>query len=138
MADCKWFHGVRSESLKSYAQYGILPKNRLRTLGITPNSYGDSRPGITYVTSRFDVAHGFAVHNRDGLKGYNYKDPYKYVTITLCMGPIRINRKDRNGDHGAVEVLGHIRPEYLRVHNYQDVEGICWPLLWVAEENGWI
>lgn len=122
--DCRWYHGVRNKDLLPYVKYGILPKNRLKTLGIdkvnSHSSYHDSRSGLVYITSHFETANSFASSG-----------------FVLCMGAIKIERRDRNGDQGAVEVRKQIRPEYLRVHNYQKITGLCWPLLWVAKEENW-
>lgn len=135
---CKWFHGVRADTIRPYIKYGILPANRIKTLGLsTQGPHGDSRPNLVYITSVYDVAEGFARKNQDVEFNQTWKVEGYYAErkIVLCMGAIQILRKDRNGDRGSVEVRKQIRPEYLRIHHYQGIQGLCWPLLWVAKEN---
>jgi hypothetical protein len=118
--ECKWFHGTQSSRLELIAQHGLLSPNRLARLGF-PARYGDSRRNCVYVTSIKNVANGFASLDYGGL-GLT-RPPI------LCMGCIQVQCRDRNRDAGAVEVLHGVRPEYLRLHNYQDT-GECWPLIW--------
>ena len=121
---CKWFHGTHPRALPLIARHGLLSPNRLRQIGQTIRYY-DSRNNMVYLTSDIGVANLFGhVLTLDNFA----------PSLVLCTGPIKVERRDRNGDVQSVEVLHKIRPEYLRIHNHEQ-SGVCWPLLWWANES---